>query len=344
MIYTAPIPSPEENESLQRLLQENELTLPQQTDANVGLYDDGKLAGCGFLKGNMFQGIALDSAYQGEGLSVTLISALIQLAASRGISSYQIITKPSMARFFQGMGFRTVADASPYAIFLEGGAGSVRSFQQKLCALAEDKPDGAGCVVMNCNPFTKGHRYLIEYAAKRSPWLWVLAVEEDRSEFPFRDRFALMQEGTRDLKNVTVLPGGEYVISSKTFPSYFTRQERLASAQGAMDAAVFAQVVAPALKIGRRYVGSEPLSPVTETYNQALLERLPKHAIAVEIVERLQNEQGIISASAVRQMLRCGQLEQLKSFVPDCTYRYLRSGAADAVIHKLKLMNQRSGS
>jgi len=337
MITAGKIFRPESNPELKQLLESFQLTLPENTDGNLGLYDGDRLVGCGFLKGNMFQGIAVDEAYQGEGLSATLITGLIQMAAARGITYYQVITKPSMAKMFLGLGFHKVAEALPHAVFVESGTGGVRRFAENLAKEAEGLPEDRACLVMNCNPFTLGHQRLIEQAASENDFVFVLAVQEDISEFPFRDRIRLMREGTAHLSNVKVIPGGDYVISRKTFPAYFTRREDLASAQGAMDAAVFADVVAPALGIKRRYVGTEPFSPSTARYNEALLERLPAAGIEVRVLDRFADtENEMISASKVRQCLREDDWDSIRRMVPDCTYAYLSSGAAEPVIDKLK--------
>lgn len=82
-----------------------------------------------------------------------------------------------------------------------------------------------GAIVMNCNPFTLGHRYLIEYASKEVDWLYIFAVEEDKSFFSFSDRIELIKRGTADLPNVTVLSSGRFIISSLTFVDYFGKKE-----------------------------------------------------------------------------------------------------------------------
>ena len=114
------------------------------------------------------------------------------------------------------------------------------------------------------------------------------------------------------------------VISARTFPAYFTRQESLAAAQGALDAAVFCDLVAPALGIARRYVGTEPFSPSTARYNEALLERLPKCGIQVVVVERASAGGEAISASRVRAALAAQDWGTVRAMTPDSTYRYLR--------------------
>ncbi|MFP3043875.1 [citrate (pro-3S)-lyase] ligase [Treponema primitia] len=324
MSYLQKIRNPDHNLSLSALLAAFDLTLPQDADDNLGLYEGDELIGCGFLKGNMIQGLAIDGQRQGEGLSAALVTGLINLAARRGIYYLRVITKPSMAPLLAGLGLKVVADAAPYAVFLEFGGPDAAAGMEKLRILAADKPEGAACLVMNCNPFTKGHRWLMEQASRENPWVWVLAVEEDRSAFPFKDRLRLMEEGAADLKNVRVIPGGEYVISSLTFPAYFTRDADLAAAQGAMDAAIFAALIAPALRIRRRYVGTEPFSPSTGLYNRALRERLPPQGIELIELPRIKAGDREISASAVREGIQNGDWDLVRRLVPDTTWVYLR--------------------
>ena len=336
MLYTAKLNHPERNPDLLRLLSDFELTLPEGADEGLGLYEDEALVGCGFLKGNMLQGLAVDRDRQGEGLSATLVTALIQLAAGRGIRHLNVITKPSMAGMLAGLGLRRVADAPPYAAFLEFGSPGAPEYAAGLRALAAGKPEDRACLVMNCNPFTRGHRYLVERASWENGWVFVLAVQEDLSTFPFRDRLRLMEEGLRDLPNVTVASGGEYCVSSLTFPSYFTREERLAAAQAAMDAELFCQLVAPALGVKRRYVGTEPVSRVTAVYNRTLHERLPRRGIQVVELERLPAADGrAVSASSVRAALRAGDWEAVRELVPDVTWTYLRSPEAAPALERL---------
>jgi [citrate (pro-3S)-lyase] ligase len=320
------------NLPLQTLLADFDLTLPEDTDDNVGLYENGKLIGCGFLKGNMLQGLAIDKERQGEGLSAILVTALIRLAAGRGIHYLRIITKPSMAPLLNSLGMRIVADASPYAVFLEFGGSETKTRMDEFRALSADKPGRAACLVMNCNPFTWGHRRLIEKAASENPWVWVLVVEADQSVFSFSNRLRLVQEGTADIANIQVIPGGMYVISSLTFPAYFTRDADRAAAQGAMDAEIFARLIAPALKVSRRYVGSEPLSPSTNLYNQALRERLPPAGVELMEILRIESDGMAISASSVREALKGGDWEKVQKLTPPATWNYLRSpGAADSI-------------
>jgi [citrate (pro-3S)-lyase] ligase len=186
-----------------------------------------------------------------------------------------------------------------------------------------------------------GHRYLIKKAARESPWLYILVVEEDRSLFPFHIRFRLIKEGVKDLKNLSVIPGGEYVISSATFPSYFTREEDLAAAQASLDLEVFSTHIAPPLKVIKRYVGEEPYCPVTSVYNRCMKELLPQKGIQVVEVPRLKIGVEAVSASRVRELIKRGEVEKTRELVPESTYSYLVSPEAREVIERIKRSSSR---
>ena len=187
-----------------------------------------------------------------------------------------------------------------------------------------------GSIVMNCNPFTLGHRYLIEYAAARVDHLYIFVVEENRSYFSFDDRIDLVRRGTADLPNVTVLPSGQFIISATTFPGYFYKDNlRETTIDCSNDLTVFAQYIAPALDIRVRFAGEEPLDPVTHQYNEAMQEILPQYGIEFHAIPRKTDADGaaVISASRVRQCYEQGDFETIRQLVPSVTYQYLLSRA-----------------
>ena len=314
-----------DNPQLDRLLSGFGLTLPEETEDNLGIYEDGELIGCGFLKGNMLQGLAVSGKHQGSGLAVTLVTGLIKLAAAKGITYLRVISKPEMAGKLSDIGMRVVADASPHAVFLEYGEASINEQINHFKDLSADKEECCACVVVNCNPFTLGHRWLIETASQSSRWVWVIVVEEDRSEFLFSDRLQMVINGTKDLNNIEVISGGEYIISSTTFPAYFIKSVDLARAQASLDAAVFAKLIAPSLKIVKRFVGSEPQNATTNIYNQVLQEILPANGIEVVEIPRIELNGSVISASAVRACLVNGNFSAVREMVPESTWQYLHT-------------------
>jgi [citrate (pro-3S)-lyase] ligase len=203
----------------------------------------------------------------------------------------------------------------------------------------EDRKDGIGsfldslpraespssAIVMNCDPFTLGHRYLIETAAKESEHLYVFVLSEEKSFFSAGDRLNMVKIGTADLPNVTVLPSGPYLISSATFPTYFLKDRDEAKAVHCqLDIAVFTAFYAPRFRITRRYVGTEPLSAMTEQYNAALAEALPRHGIELVQIPRKEIENTPISASRVRAALTEKDWDTVRQLVPRTTYDYLQ--------------------
>lgn len=313
------------------------LSVPQGVNYTAGLFceESGKarLAACGSLKEDMIQGVAVDSDFQGEDLTGKLLTHLIEKGRQMGHDSLYLFTKAEKAQLFTGLGFRLVAKARPYAALLEWGSESVAGYMRMLSEIrrktAVSSGENSGALVMNCNPFTLGHRYLIEYAASRKKHVYILAVEEDLSLFSFEDRFTMLQEGTADLKNVTVIPGGRYAVSTLTFPSYFTQEENLSKAHAAMDCELFAMCIAPPLVVDERFLGTEPLSEVTAVYNETLKARLPGHDITVTEIPRLEEGGHVISASRVRKILR-------ELWEQEGTLKGLQSGTADVQLTVLK--------
>ncbi|MDR0947423.1 MAG: adenylyltransferase/cytidyltransferase family protein [Ruminococcus sp.] len=187
-----------------------------------------------------------------------------------------------------------------------------------------------GAIVMNCNPFTLGHKYLISESAKKVDTLYIFVVEEDKSFFPFADRFDMVVKGTADIPNVCVLPSGKFIISSLTFKEYFYKSEILHDEMPntLMDVITFAVKIAPALGISIRFAGEEPLDRVTAEYNRTMSQVLPFYGIEFEEIPRKITNGAVISASRVRELLKNGDFENIAELVPESTMNYLRSNRA----------------
>lgn len=181
-----------------------------------------------------------------------------------------------------------------------------------------------GAIVMNCNPFTNGHRYLIEQALKTVDFLIIFVVEEDKSVFPFEVRMACVKEGVADLKNVMVVPSGDLILSQRTFPEYFVKiadEDIVKNVE--YDITLFAEQIAPELGITHRFVGEEPTDGVTREYNEAMKRILPAHGIELIEIPRKEIEGRVISATTVRKCLETGDLESLDMLIPETTKRIL---------------------
>ena len=318
------------------------LEFSKDVDFTVIMRDlNGNLVGTGSSKGEILRNIAVDETVQGVGLTSSILSALMQNLARQGIMHYFIFTKPEKAFLFENLGFQEIARAEPYASLLESGHGSVVSYCEMVAKKAEHLPLNRAGLVINANPFTKGHRALIEKAASECPGVIVFVVSEDRSLFPYHDRFSLINEGVRDLENVVVVEGGKYIISAATFPTYFTREQDHVKAQTRLDISLFAQQIAPRLAISDRYIGEEPYCPVTSEYNQAMSDILPGKGIRVHVVPRFMIGNEIVSASKVRDLIRQNDWKQLERFVPETTLNYLKDERNKNVLEKVRSSDSR---
>lgn len=312
------------------------LKFTEAVDASFVIRDQGEIIATASRSGNVFKYFAIDPAYQGQNLSASLLAALMDDAFARGFYHYFIFTAPDKALLFQSSGFQLIYRDQLSAL-LEGGDGSIRQYLDELRLRTGEPAGRRGSIVMNLNPLTLGHLYLIEEARRRVDELIIFIVEEDRSVFPFTDRLAMAKAATAHLDGVQVLPGGPYLISRATFPTYFLKRanEDLA-AYTTMDAGIFGQYYAPALGITRRFVGEEPLDPVTAAYNEALRRELARHGIEFTVIPRRELDGQVISASRVRRHLALGETEAALRLVPESTKSYLRSPEGQAVIQRIR--------
>lgn len=200
------------------------------------------------------------------------------------------------------------------------------TFAAYIKYLREHRTGGAnnGAIVMNCNPFTLGHRYLIETAVRQVDDLFIFVVEEDKSFFPFADRLELVRKGVADLPNVHVLRSGQFIISALTFPGYFYKDENKdVIVDTSQDVDLFAHYIAPELGIAVRFAGEEPLDPVTRQYNETMAERLLVYGVRFCEIKRKTDAQNVISASRVRAAIKEGDWECVGELVPQTTMDYL---------------------
>ena len=291
--------------------------------------DDGNIIAGGGLQGNVIKCIAVGEAARDTGLSNKLISRLIGMAHQQGADTVKVYTKPDNRAVFESMGFKIIASA-PRAILMENGMKGISRYTDYLRSMRGDRPDGAAAIVMNANPFTLGHRYLVEQAASNASTLYVIAVREDRSIFSYAERLAMIQAGCEGLDNVVVVEGSDYAISELTFPTYFLKQVTDATdTHITLDLDLFARHIAPVLGVTTRYVGSEPVDELTARYNQLMLEQLPQHGITVTAIERMTLDDEPVSASRLRQALAGGLLSQAAALVPVTTVPYLIAHLAE---------------
>lgn len=244
--------------------------------------EDAILAGGG-LAGNTIKCVAVGDTLRGTGMGTKLISHLVCVAASKGYDHQKVFTKPENQMVFTSLGFNMLA-ASPQAIFLENST-ELNTYCTELQTL--QTAGKCGIIVMNANPFTHGHHYLVEQAAQQVDHLFVMVVHEDKSRFSYAERLTMVRQGCAGLGNVTVCSGSRYAVSSDTFPTYFLKQiDDATDEQILLDLDLFARHLAPALGVTIRFVGSEPTDALTRRYNQLMHKTLPGRGIAVVEIDR----------------------------------------------------------
>lgn len=304
-------------------------------DYTVGLYDeDRNLMATGSCFANTLRCLAVDTSRQGEGLLSKVLTHLIDYQMERGISHLFLYTKTDKAFFFADLGFTEIARVDGLVSFMENRRDGFSSYLRELSK--QKRGGGAAALVMNCNPFTLGHRCLVEKAAADNETAHLFVVSEDASFFPFKDRYELVRQGCADLKNVVLHETGSYIISNAVFPSYFLEDEESAiKAQAKLDVALFKKIAA-ALGVVTRYVGEEPFSKVTRIYNEIMAAELPQAGIDCAVIPRKEMYGEPISASRVRRLLREERLPEVRPLVPGTTFDYLLSPAGRQVIKKLK--------
>lgn len=329
---------PSEKAKVVEFLKGFDLTFTGNIDYTMGLYDDGQLIGTGSLGGRVMRDIAISEKYQKKGLTRRIIRNLQGESYRRGVTGNQIFTKPKNVPVFEHMGFKCVAVAEPYAALLEKGTDTLEDYLGRVRSiLGTGEGKNRGAIVMNCNPFTLGHRSLVEYAHNNCDEVIIFAVQEDRSIFPFSDRFSLIKQGVRDMKGVEVISGGDFIISNATFPTYFIKGTDELAAQTKLDATIFATRIAPALNITVRFVGEEPTDKTTLAYNNAMREVFAQNGIELKEIPREQKGNQIVSASSVRRSLADDDWETVYRMVPKTTLIYLKSPAGQEVIRKIKM-------
>lgn len=197
-------------------------------------------------------------------------------------------------------------------------------FEEYIESIRPFRKDGNnGAIVMNCNPFTNGHLYLITEAAKRVDTLYIFVVEEDKSFFPFKDRIELVRAGTAHIDNVCVLNSGQFVISSTTLPGYFEKdQVGDIYLDASNDMMLFLQI-AKVMNVHVRFAGSEPIDRFTNQYNTNMRTYLERYGVSFVEIDRKQSDGDVISASSVRKCLEKKDFETIKKLVPKTTYQYL---------------------
>lgn len=317
------------------LLVENGITRDANLDYICAMVDEeNRVIATGSCFGATLRCFAVSQQHQGEGLLNEVVSHLMEYQMARGYTHLFLYTKIKSAKFFQSLGFYEIARVDGTLVFMENRRNGFPSYLSRLEKTA--RPGVSGAIVMNANPFTLGHQYLVETAAGRCDTLHLFLLSEDASLVPFGVRKQLVQAGTAHLKNVVLHDSGPYIISNATFPSYFLKDDSaVIQGHAKLDLAIFVRI-ARALGVTVRFVGEEPTSQVTGLYNEIMAAQLPENGIDCVILPRKETLGKAISASTVRAALQAGDWQTLSQLVPQTTLDYFRSSEAEPVLRRIR--------
>ncbi len=308
---------------------------------------DDTIIGTGSLDGNVLKYIAVQKNRQGEGLLGQILTTLITHAFSKGLRNLFVFTKPKNKNLFIPFGFYPIEETSS-VLLMENRKNGITQYVSALKKTTDEAVLSRGLtvsgligtIVVNCNPFTKGHRYLLESSAKKCSLLHVFVVSSDKSAFPTDVRLALVRQGVADIPNIIVHEASDYLVSVATFPSYFIKeQQSVGQLNSELDIAIFLHYIAPALGITCRFVGTEPLCMTTAAYNRQMRTMLGAKGVLFVEIERLQAEEQPISASRVRALMGLKEFDKLEKLVPNTTYSFILSEQGQAIASQLAKEN-----
>lgn len=328
---------PREKDAVKAFLNTFDLHYEDDIDDTIVLKENTRIIATASTSKNIIKAVAIDPAYQGQDYLSILITALIKRLKAKGITHYFLYAKNAQAPLFKSLGLHPIVNTQRITLF-EGGSTITEKLESLKTTYKADYPNTA-CVVINANPMTNGHLHLIKTARTHHPHVLVFVVSEDRSVFPFKYRFEIIKEACASFDNVTVLPTGPYLVSQATFPKYFLKEETTIKEEHALiDVLIYQHYYIPIFNIKARYVGEEPLSPMTNMYNHVMHKYLKTH---LHIIPRIYYKDHVISASTVRDKLKHHDIDSIEPLVPKPTLKFLRTKKGRDCIANIKTHTSR---
>jgi [citrate (pro-3S)-lyase] ligase len=291
-----------------------------------------KLIACAGIAGNTLKCIAINSDWRGTSLSLTLIHEAELQAAQNGEHQLFLLTSPGNVKSFRGCGFYPLVTVDNRAALMENTPVGIHRYCGQLRSQYLVEGNNVGSIVMNANPFTLGHQYLIEHAASKCDWLHVFVVQEDVSAFPFKERFAMVGRFAAFAKCDRSSRLCVYYLAWHV-PGYFLKDKQVIDkVYATIDLMLFRNYIAPALNITHRFVGTEPFCQLTAEYNRTMhhwleMENGQSASIRVHEINRKTDDSNVpVSASAVRRLLNENNFSAASGMVPATTRVYLKNG------------------
>ncbi len=305
---------------------------PAEVEYSVLLYTlNDEIVGVGSVQGKILKYVAVAPSFRETTAFARIVTHLTEHVMEWFQQAF-VFTRPENIMRFSGLGYKHIVSAEPLISVMEFGYKGIEDYKKYLQSVRVDQEMGSvAAIVMNCNPFTLGHQYLVEKASAANALVYLFVVEEDRSVIPFSHRWEIIKEGIAHLPNVVMVRGDEYIVSSATFPNYFLKNESpdmVTQKQAELDILLFCEHIVPVLGIHSRYVGTEDYCATTKLYNRVMRDLLPANSLTFVEVPRKKIEGfsgGFISATKVREAIREGREEELEGLLPETTLDYISS-------------------
>jgi [citrate (pro-3S)-lyase] ligase len=312
---------PSEIDDVKNLLKINNLTYEDTITKTIGLYDQKRMVATGSIDHNVIKMIAVDPDYTSRNLSSKILSYLLFDMEANQFSHYFLFTKPENKKVFNSFNFNEVIETKDVVLY-ENKEKNITQTLQEIKKTLPPKKGIRNCIVMNLNPMTLGHLHLIEKATPDNGDLIIFLVETNASKIDYKTRYNILKKTISHFKNIHILPSTDYIISRATFPTYFLKDEQRMEVYTQLDVSIFKQYFMPIFEIDMRFVGQEPLDPLTDAYNKTLKDILGSQ---LTIIKRLTLEEKVISASYVRLLARQKKFDELKLIVPHATFKFIIS-------------------
>ena len=293
------------------------LRYEQDIDKTLYIEENDKIIATISKSKDIIKCLAISSDYQSENLSSILISKILEKMREENIHSYMVFTKAIYENTFINLGFKKLVNTSN-TVMLEGGVDSIEDTIKRMKVKINveygsvNQDIQIGSIVMNANPVTLGHQYLIEKSSLENDLTLVFVVEENNQEFDFQSRYSLVYLTCKKYENVVVLPASKYIVSKSTFPTYFLSEDIVDNEVSLIDGLIFKKYFMEQLNISKRYVGSEVKEKMND-YNKTLQSILEDKLV---LLDRISFEGQVVSASYVRELLKKGSIEEALKYIP----------------------------
>ena len=151
---------PQEKKRIIAFLKTFDFDYEKNNDLNLYIEQDEKIIATVSVADYIIKNFAIAKEYQGMNLGNFLLSHCFQKLAAKNIVYYQVYTKPEHKKIFLDLNFSEIITVN-HTCLLETKNFSIRQVLPKIKENYHITTKDNGVIVVNANPFTNGHLYLI---------------------------------------------------------------------------------------------------------------------------------------------------------------------------------------